>query len=152
MDNVRLTYQTAVACLIQFVTMSFLTLANEGNSVVTTCHNHGDCFSNLLSSLIFFMLTAVWFGVVWMLGYTAQEQRSRRLAQLLIVAELAIAVVAVFNAKHHTDILSLFTSLLDALLALWVISLAFRIVRAGGGRVVSRQRSRNRTRPSGRSN
>jgi heme A synthase len=144
MISVKLTYQTAVACLIQFVTMSFLTLANEGNSVVTTCHNHGDCFSNLLSSLIFFILTAAWFGVVWMLGYTAQEQRSRRLAQVLIIAELAIAVVAIFNAKHHTDILSLFTSLLDVALALWVISLAWRLMRSGGGRVVSRSRSRKR--------
>ncbi len=143
----KLTYQTAIAALIQFVSMSFLTFANETNSVVTACHRGSDCFSNLLSSLIFFMLTAAWFGVVWMLGYTAQEQRSKRLALALIAAEFAIAIVALFNAKHHPDILSFFTSLVDIILAIWVISLAFRLMRAGGGRVVSRQRNRQRPTP-----
>lgn len=143
----KLTYQTAVATLIQFISMSFLTFANETNSVVTACRHNNNCSSNLLSSLIFFIIVAVWFGAVWMIGYSAQEQRSKRLAQLLIVAELAIAAIGLFNAKHHTDILSLFTSLLDIALALWVISLAWRLMRSRGGRVVSRQRSRQRPTP-----
>lgn len=147
MDNMKLTYQTAVATLIQFISMSFLTFANETNSVVTACRHNNNCSSNLLSSLIFFIIVAVWFGAVWMIGYSAQEQRSKRLAQLLIVAELAIAAIGLFNAKHHTDILSLFTSLLDIALALWVISLAWRLMRSRGGRVVSRQRSRQRPTP-----
>jgi membrane-associated HD superfamily phosphohydrolase len=147
MDSVRLTYQTAVATLIQFISMSFLTFANETNSVVTACRHNNNCTSNLLSSLVFFIIVAAWFGLVWMIGYSAQEQRSKRLAQLLIIAELAIAVIGLFNAKHHPDILSLFTSLLDIALALWVINLAWRLMRSRGGRVVSRQRSRRRPTP-----
>ena len=141
----KLTYQTAIGTLIQFVSLSFLTFLNEANSVVTTCHSNGsDCSSNLISSLLFFVVAASWFGAVWLLGAAAQESRSRRLAQLLILTELLIAVIALFNAKHHTDILSLFTSLVDILLAIWIISLAFRLMRAGGSRIVNRQRPRSR--------
>jgi hypothetical protein len=144
---VKLTYQTAVATLIQFIILSFLGMANGANSVITTCrHDGGDCVSNLLVSIIFFILTAIWFGAVWLLGYLAQERRNRRLAQLLICAELLIALIAFFNAKHHTDILSLLTSLADLALALWIITLAFRLMRSGGGRVVTKQRARRRVR------
>ncbi|HVI60769.1 MAG TPA: hypothetical protein VM535_01290, partial [Candidatus Saccharimonadales bacterium] len=102
---------------------------------------HGtDCISNLIVSLIFFILTTAWFGFIWILGYSAQERRSRRLAQVLIAAESLIALIAFFNARHHTDWLSLSTSVIDLVLAVWVIALAFRLMRAGGGRVVARQR------------
>lgn len=141
----KLTYQTGVATLIQFITLSFLGIANGANSVVTTCRHDGtNCVSNLIVSLIFFILTAAWFGVVWILGYTAQERRSRRLAQLLIAAEAFIALIALFNAKHHTDILSLVTSLFDLVLAIWIISLAIRLMRTGSARVVTKRRSRQR--------
>ncbi|HVA10961.1 MAG TPA: hypothetical protein VNG32_02220 [Candidatus Dormibacteraeota bacterium] len=141
----RLTYQTGIATFIQFITLSLLGIANGANSVVTTCrHDSTNCVSNLIVSLIFFLLTAAWFGVVWVLGYTAQERRSRRLAQLLIAAEGFIALIALFNAKHHTDLLSLATSLLDLCLAVWIIILAFRLMRAGGARVVARPRVRKR--------
>ena len=144
----KLTYQTGVATLIQFITLSFLGIANGANSVVTTCrHDSTNCVSNLIVSLIFFILTAAWFGMVWILGYTAQERRSRRLAQLLMCAEALIALIALFNAKHHTDALSLFTSLVDLVLAVWIISLAFRLIRTGGARVVTKRRSRQRKNP-----
>ncbi len=141
----KLTYETAIATFIQFIILSFLGIANGLNSVVTTCrHSSSDCVSNLIVSLIFFILTAVWFGAIWLLGFIAQDRRSKRLAQLLICAECLIALVALFNAKHHTDILSLFTSVIDLVLAIWVIILAYRLMRAGGGRVVSHQRPRRR--------
>lgn len=141
----KLTYQTGIATFIQFVILSFLGIANGANSVVTTCrHDSTNCVSNLIVSLIFFILTAVWFGAVWLLGYMAQERRQRRLAQLLICAEGLIALVALFNAKHHTDILGLVTSLIDLGLAIWIVFLAFRLMRSGGGRVVARQRARRR--------
>lgn len=147
MNSVKLTYETAIATLIQFITLSLLNIATGTDSVVTTCrHSGGDCVSNLIVSLIFFMLVTGWFAAVWLLGYMAQERRSRRLAQLLIVAEVLIALVASFNAKHHTDALSLATSLIDLALAIWVITLAYRLMRAGGGRVVTRSLNRQRPR------
>jgi hypothetical protein len=139
----KLKYETAIATLIQFITLSLLGLANGIDSIVTTCHSsRQDCVSNTLVSLIFFILTAAWFAAVWVIGYMAQERRSRKLAQLLIATELVIGLIALFNAKHHSDILSLFTSVVDFGLAAWIIVLAIRLIRAKGGRVVSRNRRR----------
>jgi hypothetical protein len=143
------TYQTAVATLIQFITLSLLGIANALNSIIATCRHQGsECVSNLVPSILFFILTAAWFGIIWVLGYSAQERRSKRLALALIGAEFLVALVAYFNAKHHTDLLSLGTSLVDLLMAFWVIALAFRLVRSGGGRITTRQRPRQRKKPS----
>ncbi len=146
--NIKLTYQTGIATLVQFITLSLFGFANGLDSVISTCHStKGDCVINLLVSLVFLILTMLWFGFVWVLGVTAQDRRSRRLAQALIAAEAAIALVAAFNARHHTDILSLVTSLLDFVLAIWIISLAYRLIRSGGARIVTKQRPRQRQLP-----
>jgi hypothetical protein len=141
----KLKYETAIATLIQFVTLTILNVGTGVDSIVSTCRSsHSDCVSNMLVSLIFFLLTAAWFGFVWVLGYAAQDRRSKRLAQVLILVECLIAIVALFNAKHHNDLLSLATSLVDIALAIWVIVLAFRLMRADGGRIVAKSRPRKR--------
>ncbi len=143
--SVKLTYQTAVATLIQFITLSFLGIANGLNSIVSTCRHDGtDCINNVIVSIIFFILTVMWFGAVWILGTLAQERRSKRLAILLIGAEAFIAMIAYFNARHHTDILGLGTSLIDLVLALWIITLAFRIIRSKGERITTSGKRRRR--------
>jgi hypothetical protein len=143
----HLKYQTAVATLVQFILLSLLGIANGLNSIVTTCHSSGsDCVSNTIVSLIFFILTAAWFGAIWIVGYAAQERRSKRLAQLLICGEGLVALVAYFNARHHTDALGLITSIVDLILALWIITLAFRLMRSSGGRIVTKQRGAGRPR------
>lgn len=145
----KLTYQTATATLIQFITLSFLGLANGANSVATTCHHDGsNCISNLIVSIIFFILTACWFGCVWVLGYAAQEQRNKYLTLALIGAEGLIMLIAYHNATHHTDLVGLVTSLVDLLLAVWIITLAFRLLRSGGKRITTAQRPRKRQRPA----
>lgn len=142
----KLTYQTGVAALIQFITLTLLGIPNTIVSIISTCHGDGtDCVSNSIVSLIFFLLTAVWFGIVWMVAYLAQERRSKRLAWLLIVAELGTLLVAAhFNLPHDTNFLTKATSILDILLSLWIIVLAFRLSRAKGGRIVSSGRARKR--------
>ena len=137
-------YQVGIITLVQFITLSLLGIANGLNSIISTCVKHDECISNAIVSTIFFLLTAAWFAFVWVLGYTAQERRTKKLAIALICAEIMIAMVALFNAKHHTDLLGLSTSLIDLFLATWVIILAFRLMRAGGGRVVAPQRGRHR--------
>jgi hypothetical protein len=137
-SDMRFRYEVGIIAFVQFVLLSLLGIANGLNSIITTCHNTGrDCVSNLIVSLIFFIITVAWFAFIWVLAYTAQERRSRRLCQLLIAAEGLIALVALFNARHHTDWLSLVTSVIDLLLAIWIIWLAFRLMRAGGGRTGS---------------
>jgi hypothetical protein len=147
----KLTYQTGVATLIQFVSMSLLNIGTNAQSVIGTCSNDADdCVSNLLVSLIFYILICVWFAMVWLLGVAAQTQRSRKLAFLLIGAEFMVAAVAWFNINHRNpgENIHLVTSVIDLLLAFWIILLAFRLMRSKGGRVVSRQQQRARRRPS----
>lgn len=141
----KLTYETSIATFIQFMVLSLLNILTGINSIVTECRaQDGSCVTGIFTSFVFYMLIALWFGVIWALGYLAQERRSRRLAQLLICAEGLIALIAYFNIKHHGGTLSLITSAIDLILAIWVIVLAFRLMRAKGGRIVSKQRSRRR--------
>jgi len=120
MSSIKLKYETAVATLIQFVVLTLLNIATGITSVVSTWHSDRPNFvSNLLSSLVFFLLIALWFGFIWILGYAAQDRRSKHLARLLIAAEALIALVALFNIKHHNSGLGLVTSLIDLALALW---------------------------------
>jgi hypothetical protein len=141
----KIPHQVAVATMIQFILLSLLGIANGLNSIVSTCSSdHSDCVSNLIVSLIFFILTVAWFAGIWVLSYATQEQRSRRLAQLLIATELVIVGVALINIRGHTDWLSLITSLIDLILAVWIIRLAFRLMRAGNRRIVRRSQPRQR--------
>lgn len=138
-------FKTGMVTFIQFISLSLFGIANCIESIVTTCNKHGDsCLSNSISSVVFFMLTVLWFGCVWITGYLAQEWRSRWLALCLIAVELAISVVALFQAKHHQTTLNLTTSLVDLTLAFWVIVVAIKQVLSKGGRVVASERSRRR--------
>ncbi|HWB39118.1 MAG TPA: hypothetical protein VG604_02635 [Candidatus Saccharimonadales bacterium] len=140
----RLTYETGRATFIQFVVLSLLNIGDQANQAVTGCKQ--GCAVSLLTSVVFYMLVVFWFAAVWVLGMIAQRSRNKRLAQLLIGAELlVIAVALVINIRHATDALSFITSFVDIVLAIWVIILAFRLMRAGTGRVV---RTRQRRRPT----
>ena len=145
----KLKYETSLATRAQFIVMSFLGIPNGLNSIITTCKDsHSDCFANTFLSVVYFVLIVAWYGFLWILGFAAQDRRSRRLAWLLIGAEGLVLMISLFNARHHTDILGLITSLIDAGFAAWVILLAWRLQKAGGGRVVSKQRPRQRRRPT----
>jgi hypothetical protein len=141
----KIRYQTGIVTLIQFIVGATLGFANDVVSSVVGCTGHGtDCVSNTLVSLVLIILTAIWFAFVAALGYAAQDRRNRRLARFLILAECAIAIVALFDAVHFPNILSLITSLADLGLALWALLLAYRLSRANGGRITSSSRTRVR--------
>ncbi len=148
----RLKYEISLVTLVQFIVMSLLSLANSLNSIVVTCvKESGTCIENMIPSIILFILIAVWFAFIWILGYTVQERRGRKLTAGLIAAEGITALVALFSVKHHVDALSMVTSLVDLVLSTWVILLALRIFLAGEKRVVSHRRigrgNRARRRP-----
>lgn len=144
----RITYETGTAVLIQFIVLALLNIGTASQSIITTCgHSGGDCVGNLLSSVIYYVLIVCWFGIILGLGFAAQQGRSKRLALMLIWAELAVFVIAGYNIKldhlgFHNGILSLVTSSVDVILSIWVMSVAFRLIKASGGRVVKRQRHR----------
>jgi preprotein translocase subunit SecG len=149
----HLTHETAKATIIQFTVLAFLNIVDALQSILSTCfHSGSECVSNLLSSVIYYVLIVVWFGIILALGISAQETRNKSFVRALILAELAVIVVAGYNIKldtnstNHNGILSLLTSLVDVVIAIWVIRLSYRLSRAEGGRVVKRSRQRQRTR------
>lgn len=137
----RLTYQTAVVSLIQFISIMILGVPDTVINIVSTCHNDSsNCVSNMIVSLIFYLLTAGWFLIIVLLGWAAQKKRSRQFAVILIGFEFITLVVAGYiDFPHDTNVLAKGTSLLDALLSLWVMYLAFRVFLSGGKRIVKRQ-------------
>ncbi len=145
----KLTYQTGIATLIQFIVMSFLTLVSQLASVVSTCRtDSGNCIGNLITSTILYILVAIAFGSIWLIGLTAQSRRSRWLARLLICIEGLIALVALFSLKlslhQHKNILGLAASLGIAALAVWTITLAFRLMRFEDRRIPGNRQRRKR--------
>jgi cell division protein FtsB len=151
MPLTKLTYETGPATFIQFAVLGLLNIATGVQSVVLTCQkDNNDCLGNLLVSFIFYLLILGWFGAITALGFIAQHRRSQRLAWLLIFAELAIAGVASLNIKlnlkYDNGWLTLITSIIDFVLAFWIITLAWRLSKASGGRVVAKQKQRARKR------
>jgi hypothetical membrane protein len=146
----KLRYETGTGTLIQLIVLGLLNIATALDSIIATCrHDGSNCVENLLTSVIYYILLVGWFGVLVVIGFGAQDRRSKRLAQLLIAAEALVALVAFFNLRHgfHTSsFIGNFTSLVDVVLAVWVITLAWRLMRAGGGRVVSHGRTGHRRR------
>ena len=137
--------RTAATTLIQFVVVSLFSLLNGFDSVISTCSSRANnCVSNMLATTLLFLLTSFVFGAIWVLGFTVQDRRSRRLASLLIAIEAMVFLIASFNANNHRNLLSLLASTANALLAIWVAALAFRLIRAKGGRMVASERSRHR--------
>lgn len=136
----RLRYRTGIATFIQFIVMSLLSFVNGIESVVSTCggDNSGNCLSNAFATTIFCIIISLWFASIWILGYFAQDQRSQRLAYMLIAVEFGVIAIAGFNFQNHTTTISAGTSLIDIALASWVIILAFKLSRSKGGRITSR--------------
>jgi hypothetical protein len=151
MDAMRLRYETGIAAMIQFLVLALLNFVNAIASAIDACHGGTDaysCVSGVGIDLLYVLVIAAWFGFIWVLAYAAQDRRDHRLATILIGAEGMVLIVALFNAKHLPNILGLITSLTDAVLAAWVIFLAFKILRAKGGRITARRTSRPRQRIS----
>ena len=144
----RLTYETGIATTIQLIAMTALNFINAVSTSIGQCTTSGsDCAGNIITNLLFFMLVTVWFIFIWVVGFAAQDRRSRRLSQLLMLAEFFTAAVALFDLIHRSSSFwGEISSFIDAALAVWVLYLAYRLMRAKGGRVVSHKRAEPRPR------
>jgi hypothetical protein len=143
----NLTYETGKAAMIQFAVISLLNIATGVTSVVSTCSSSKtQCVTNMLSSVVFYILIVLWFGFIMLLAIKAQQKRTKRFSQLLILSELGVFAVAGYNIKagmdYHYGALDLFTSFIDLVFSVWVISLSYRLIRSGGGRVVTKRHIR----------
>jgi hypothetical protein len=135
-------YETAIAVTIQFVIMTVLNFINGTYSSINQCvANHGNCSSNIVLALVYFLLISFWFGALWLAGMAAQEKRSPLISKLLIAAEVLMLLVSIFDLVHNNpSLLSRFINLVDGGLSLWVAILAYRLLKAKGGRVRPRNR------------
>ena len=150
MPRLSLSYQTASISLFQFLTVLLLGIPDTIINIVSTCHSDSsNCVSNMVVSLIFYLLTAGWFAIIMVLGHLAQIKRSRQFAVLLMGFEAITFVVAGYiDFPHDSNVLSKLTSALDAFLSLVVIYLAIRLFLSGGRRIVRKQNPISRNRKS----
>lgn len=134
----RLSYQTAVATLIQLITITILGVPDTIMNILASCHNSNpNCASNMIVSIIFYLMTTVWFVIILIVGYAAQKKRSRQLAVVLGGLEfVTLGVAGYLDFPNAANTISKMTSLIDVFLSIWVIYLALRLFLAGGRRVV----------------
>ncbi len=141
MIAMKLKYETGIATMIQLIVLGLLNILTGISSTVSSCRQD-DCLGSVFINFIFYVVLVGWFAFLAGLGYAAQQRRGKRLAQALIAAEALVALVALFDVKHHNDILGLITSLADLTLSIWIITLAFRLMRSGGKRITTNGRHR----------
>src|SRR5579862_1686611 len=140
-----LTHQTSVATFIQFVIVSLFTIVTQLVTTVNGCRKESvsNCLGDLTVAIIFYIFVAVVFGAVWLIGYMAQDKRSKRWTQLLLCVEGFFALLALFSIKLNTSsrsFLGSIASFVMLLLSVWIISLALRLLKAGNQRVTRRRR------------
>ena len=140
-----LKYETGIATTIQFILLTILNFANGISGSVNQCSNGGRaCVSNIIISLVYFLVITSLFAGLWIVGFMAQDKRSKRICQLLIAGESFLALIGLFDLVHHTpSIFSIIISLFELLTAVWVSWLAFRLMLAKGGRVRSMRISKH---------
>ncbi|HEY1644913.1 MAG TPA: hypothetical protein VGF75_00830 [Candidatus Saccharimonadales bacterium] len=136
----RLTYQTAAVSLAQFIVINILGVPNTIINIISTCHNdNSNCVSNMIVSLVFYIMTAVWFLIVVLVAYASQKKRSRQFAVILGGLEFITLIVSGYiDFPHDSNVLSKLTSLIDALLSVWIIYLALRLFISGNRRMVKK--------------
>lgn len=139
-----LTHQTSVATFIQFAIVSLFTIFSQLIATVGSCTKESviNCVIDSLTAVIFYTVVAVAFACIWFIGYRAQHQRSKRMAQLLIAAEGFLALLALFSIKlntHSRSFIGSIASFIMLLMAVWILNLAFRLLRAGERRVTRRR-------------
>lgn len=149
LKTMKITHQTGVSTLIQFLLLSFLALGSQLFSAVQTCRSDSlNCVSNLITSIIFYILVAMVFGGIWIIGYAAQTMRNKWLARLLICIEGLIALITLFSLKLslHQKPKNVFTVIAEFVIlvvAVWTIMLAWQLVRAQGRRIGPGRRQRH---------
>ncbi|MCL4357584.1 hypothetical protein M1512_01660 [Patescibacteria group bacterium] len=141
----KLRYETGIATTVQFIFLTLLYVVDGANKSVSQCVNgNGGCLSNIFIQIVLFVFITFCFGVLWLVGFAAQDRRSKRLAQLLIAGEGLVFLVGLYEFYKHSSIIGGAIGLVEFVSALWIIWLAFRLILARGGRVRSHHIVRHR--------
>ncbi|MGH7234078.1 MAG: hypothetical protein ACREF7_01360 [Candidatus Saccharimonadales bacterium] len=141
----KLKYETGIAATIQFIALTLLNFFSGVSTSVRQCINgSGSCAGDIALAIVYFMIITIWFGFLWLAGFAAQDRRSRRIAQALILAEGLVFLVGLYDfSKHKQSIIDMLISLVEIVSAAWIAWLAFRLIHAKGGRVRGRRSRRS---------
>lgn len=135
-----LRYQTGVATFVQLAVTVFLVVINNMVALFGECKNGSDCAVTAVFSMIFIIVTAIWFLLLSAIGYAAEERRSRNFAYLLIAGEIATAGIAFGFYTHPANLFGQLSALAVIIIAIRVSFMALRIARSRGGRIVARSK------------
>ncbi|HET8992093.1 MAG TPA: hypothetical protein VFN31_03620 [Candidatus Saccharimonadales bacterium] len=141
----HLTHETSKATIFQLMIIGLMNIVSTISSIVSNCtQSKGQCAINMLTSTILYIGIIISLIVLAFLGYQAQTKRTKKRTRLLIVGELIVFFISAVNIKlgidAHAGAFSLFTNFFALILSVWVMTLAYRLLKAGGGRVVNRRR------------
>jgi hypothetical protein len=144
--TIKLKYETGIAATVQFISLTLLNFISGVSGTVSQCSKgSGSCVGNVVLSIMYFLVVTIWFGILWLTGFAAQDRRSRRIAQMLILAEGLVFIVGLYDlTKHKFTVLSGLIAIVEMLTSVWIAWLAFRLMRAKGGRVRSYHVPRHR--------
>lgn len=71
-----------------------------------------------------------------MMGFAAQQKRSSLISKILILTELVVLLVGLFDYMHQPlSIINTTINIVEIITSIWIIFLAIRLMRAKGGRV-----------------
>lgn len=147
--SLRLKYETGIAATVQFIVMTIINFVNGVSGSVSQCLNGSSgCVGNIVLAALFFLAVTVWFGALWLAGFAAQDRRSRRIAEVLIVAEALVLLIGLYGLMHMSSIIGGVKSLAEVATSVWISWLAFRLIRAKGGRVRARSRRHHPSQPT----
>jgi len=140
----RYRFQTGLGTLIQLIVVSLLSLINTIINIVSTCHSSSsDCVSNTVPTLILFIITVFWFVGIAAMGFLVQKKRSRRLNLFLLGAEgITFLVSGYFDFPRASGLIAKTTSLIDAIISVWVIFMAVNIFLYKKRRIVKGSKPR----------
>lgn len=141
-----LRYQTATATFIQLAVMTLLVIVGGIMDVAKNCENSSECVTNSFLWIIIAFLMAGWYAALFAIGYFAQENRSYKLARLLIAGELFTAFIALMLVKNPSSFYSGLAAIIALIFAVWIIILAWRLYKARGSRISTTRGGSNRPR------
>lgn len=146
----KLRYETAITTFIQLALIALLIIIGGVIETIKECQDGASsCVASSFLWLVMLIFGSGFFVCLSALGYFAQAKRSRRLAILLILAELGIAAISFKFLTNPSSVLSGLGSFAMLGLSLWTVVLAYRLTRAKGGRIVAKTRTtRARRRPT----
>lgn len=122
------------ATFIQAVVVIVLTAVNGVYSGLTSClgADKADCTTNSVLAVILVILAIIWFGFLSAMSYAAWVRRTTALIVLFAALEAITGGVSAFDLIHFDNAIGLITSLIDLLLALWVLYMTYHLFQLRG--------------------